>query len=201
MNALNKTPFYDRHLSLGAEMVAFGGWQMPLHYKSGIIEEHLATRKGAGLFDISHMGRFVVRGKGALPFLQHVLSNNAAALEAEEAQYTMIPNDQGGVIDDAYLFRFVEHEFLLVVNAANREKDWNYLQTGLRSFKDIDMEDRTEELSMLSLQGPLSKNILSGAIGSGRLPEPVKNALSVAQIRNVQIPLARWNTAQRTPIA
>ena len=189
--SLNKTPFYERHIGLGAKMTVFGGWHMPLHYKHGIIEEHLSTRKDAGLFDISHMGRFVVRGEMALPFLQHVLSNNAAALEVEEAQYTMIPNDQGGAIDDAYLFRFVEHEFLLVVNAANRKKDWDYFNTCLKWFKEVEIEDRTEDLSMLSLQGPRSREILSGAITSGRLPEPIKNALSIAKINDAEIMISK----------
>jgi aminomethyltransferase len=191
MNSLNKTPLYERHLGLGAKMTVFGGWHMPLHYKQGIIEEHLRTRKDAGLFDISHMGRFVIRGEKALSFLQQVLSNTAAALEVEEAQYTMIPNEQGGTIDDAYLFRFVENEFLLVVNAANREKDWDYFNACLKRFKEVEMEDRTEDLSMFSLQGPRSREALSCAITSGVLPEPVKNALSIAKIKNVEILISR----------
>ena len=191
MSSLNRTAFYERHIALGANMVPFGGWEMPLHYKRGIIEEHLATRKKAGLFDISHMGRFVVHGEGALSFLQHVLSNNAAALEVEESQYTLIQNDQGGVIDDAYLFRFVEHEFLLVVNAANREKDWKYLNACLKGFKEVEIEDRTEDLLMLSLQGPFSREILSNALLSGRLPEPIKNALTTAGINNAEILISR----------
>ncbi len=100
-----KTVLHEKHVSLGATMVDFGGWDMPLHYRTGIVEEHLATRKSAGLFDVSHMGRFIVRGSGALPFLQHVLTNNAAALDAGFAQYTMIPNEHGGALDDAYLYR------------------------------------------------------------------------------------------------
>ncbi len=191
MKSLSKTLFYDRHVNLGAKIVTFGGWHMPLHYKQGIIEEHLATRKRAGLFDIAHMGRFVVRGEGALSFLQHVLSNNAAALEVEEAQYTLIPNDQGGVFDDAYLFRFVEHEFILVVNAVNRNKDWKHLNACLKGFKEVEIEDRTEDLAMMSLQGPSSREILSSAITSGRLPEPVKNALSIAGINDAEILISR----------
>ena len=108
-------------------MVPFGGWDMPLQFE-GILREHLATRKGAGLFDVSHMGRCFIRCDDALAFLQHALSNNAAALDVGLGQYTMLPNETGGVHDDAYLYRFVEDEFLLVVNAANREKDWDHLQ-------------------------------------------------------------------------
>ena len=110
MDALPRTIFYDRHVALGAKIVEFGGWEMPVQYPSGIVQEHLATRKQAGLFDVSHMGRFIVRGTNSLLFLQHVLSNNAAALDVGESQYTLIPNENGGALDDAYLYRFVENE-------------------------------------------------------------------------------------------
>ena len=125
MSELKRTVLHDRHVSLSAKMVEFGGWEMPVFYPTGIVEEHLATRKGAGLFDISHMGRFIIRGTEALPFLQHVLTNNAEAIDPRitGAQYTLIPNERGGAVDDAYLYRFVEDEYLLVVNAANWEKD------------------------------------------------------------------------------
>ena len=96
MKQLLKTVFYDQHVDLGAKMVEFGGWDMPVQYEAGIVQEHLATRKQAGVFDVSHMGRFIVGGSGALDFLQHVLTNNAAAIEVEESQYTMIPDKSGG---------------------------------------------------------------------------------------------------------
>jgi len=95
MEQLLKTVFYEKHVSLGAKMVEFGGWDMPVQYETGIVQEHLNTRKQAGLFDVSHMGRFIVGGPDALDFLQHVLTNNAAALEIEESQYTMIPDADG----------------------------------------------------------------------------------------------------------
>ncbi|MGD8757861.1 MAG: glycine cleavage system protein T, partial [Deltaproteobacteria bacterium] len=120
MSKLHRTVFYEQHVALGAKIVEFAGWEMPIFYPPGIVQEHLATRKKAGLFDVSHMGRFTVRGAGALKFLQHVLTNNAEALDIREtgAQYTMIPNENGGAVDDAYLYRFVEEEYLLVVNGA-----------------------------------------------------------------------------------
>ena len=186
-----RTIFYDRHVDLGAQMVEFGGWDMPVQYSQGIIQEHLNTRKHAGVFDVSHMGRFIVGGKDALPFLQHVLSNNAAALELEEGQYTMIPNEHGGAIDDAYLYRFKEDEYLLVVNAANREKNWQYFQELLPKFGQVELVDRTQELVMLSLQGPMAKEILSGMLTDGHLPEPLRNALSTAQINDHSVMIAR----------
>jgi aminomethyltransferase len=191
MKELLKTVLYDQHVRLGGQMVAFAGWEMPLHYESGIVQEHLITRKMSGLFDVSHMGRFVIRGNDALPFLQHLLSNNAAALEEEEGQYTLIPTDTGGALDDAYLYRFVKDEYLLVVNASNREKNWDHFQTFLKRFDQVELIDRTTELSMLSLQGPVSKDILGGLITSGDLPEPLRNALSTAEINGARVLIAR----------
>jgi aminomethyltransferase len=131
--------------------VEFFGWEMPIFYPSGIVKEHLATRKAAGVFDVSHMGRFIIRGTGALKFLQYVLSNNAEALDIREAgaQYTFIPNHTGGAVDDAYLYRFVEDEYLLVVNGANREKDWNHFQSFLNDFENVELTDLTKEMAKL----------------------------------------------------
>jgi aminomethyltransferase len=191
MDQLLKTVFHEKHVSLGAKMVEFGGWDMPMQYETGIVQEHLNTRKQAGLFDVSHMGRFIVGGPDALDFLQHVLTNNAAALEIEESQYTMIPDISGGAIDDAYLYRFMAEEYLLVVNASNREKDWQHLTGFKEKFNRVRIEDRTQELCMLSLQGPRSKEILSGAMDSGRLPEPLRNSLSTVQICGSRVLVAR----------
>jgi len=191
MGNLHKTPLNDHHVQLGANMVEFAGWEMPLHYKTGIVQEHLTTRKDAGLFDISHMGRFTVRGKDALAFLQHALTNNAAALEIEEGQYTMIANEDGGVIDDAYLYRFVSDEYLLVVNAANREKDFAHLEALRKKFRSVTLTDRTKEMAMLSLQGPKAKDIMLDLISEGHLPEPMRNYLSTAAINGKRIMISR----------
>ncbi len=191
MGELLKTVLHDRHASLGAAMVDFGGWHMPLQYRTGIVEEHLATRKSAGLFDVSHMGRFIVRGAGSLAFLQHTLSNNAAALDAGFAQYTMIPNMQGGALDDAYLYRFTPDEYLLVVNAANREADWRYFQEMLTGFPETKLEDASGSMAMISLQGPSSRAILEELVGPGGLPEPLKNALCTASFQGKTLRIAR----------
>ena len=191
MNELHETILHDRHVALGATMVDFGGWHMPIQYKTGIVEEHLATRKSAGLFDVSHMGRFIVRGSAALPFLQYVLSNNAAALDTGFAQYTMIPNDCGAAIDDAYLYRFTPDEYLLVVNAANREADRRYLQEILSLFPSAQLEDVSESMAMISLQGPSSRAMLQELIGAGGMPEPIKNAIRTASIDGKKVLISR----------
>jgi aminomethyltransferase len=193
MAELRRTAFHERHGSLGAKMVAFGGWEMPLFYPTGIVEEHLATRKRAGLFDVSHMGRFILRGKGALPFLNHVLTNNAEAVDPGVigAQYTLIPDDKGCAVDDAYLYRFQADEYLLVVNASNAQKDRHHLQHYLSDFDNVEMQDVTEEVVMLSLQGPESRAILQRILESGSLPEPMRNTVSEPVIAGVPARIGR----------
>lgn len=191
MTDLQKTVLYEKHLEQGAQIVEFGGWLMPIQYSQGVIHEHLACRKKAGLFDVSHMGRFVFGGTSGLDFLQKVLTNNAAALDVGESQYTIIPDENGHAIDDAYLYRFEEEGYLLVVNASNARKDWLHLQELGGSFENLKIEDRTEELAMLSLQGPASKEILEGVIESGPLPAPLRNHLSEVVIGGCPVRLAR----------
>ena len=184
-----RTVFYDRHVAAGAKIVEFGGWDMPLQ-DEGILQEHLATRKGAGLFDVSHMGRFFIRGEQALPFLQHVLTNNAASLDVGLGQYTMIPSETGGAIDDAYLYRFVDDEYLLVVNAANRAKDWNHLERVRKDFPQTTMVDRTFEIAMLSLQGPGAREVME-AVTDSQLPDPMRNELGAIDIGGADVLVAR----------
>jgi aminomethyltransferase len=176
---MGRTLLYERHLALDARIVEFGGWDMPLQYPRGILEEHLATRRVAGLFDVSHMGRFRVRGHDALGLLQRALSNDAAALKAGRAQYTMIPDEQGGARDDAYLYCLGEGDYLLVVNAANRAADWDYLRPLASRLPDVQLSDASEELAMLSLQGPLSVRLLAELLGAAAVPEAGRNSLRV----------------------
>jgi aminomethyltransferase len=188
---LRKTPLNAWHRSQGAKMVDFAGWDMPVQYPTGILEEHLATRKFGALFDISHMGRFRIRGRDRVPFLQHVLSNNVEALQPWQAQYTLIPDQAGAVIDDAYLYRFGDDDYLLVVNASNREKDWAHFQEHVADFQDVLLEDHTERLAMVAFQGPLTGRILASRVEDGRLPEPAKNELSEIHLCGTRILVAR----------
>lgn len=189
---MKRTPLYEEHIRLGAKMVEFAGWEMPLNYPRGILAEHLATRKSGGLFDISHMGRFLVSGQGALPFLQYALTNNAAALAPGQSQYTIIPDENGGAVDDAYLYRPDEKYYLLVVNAANIEKDREWFQKYIPQFPGVTLEDHTAKLAMLSLQGPRTKAVLETILGDiGKLPEPVKNRMTTAEILGARVPIAR----------
>jgi aminomethyltransferase len=190
---LKKTPLHAWHREHGGQMVEFGGWEMPVSYKRGIIEEHLATRKYGGLFDISHMGRFLISGRDAVPFLQHVLTNNVLALDPGMAQYTLIPNEKGGALDDAYLYRLDEDDgglrsYLLVVNAGPREKDWNWLMEQKKRFPDVVLEDKTEEIGMMAFQGPETKKVLEKIL---KLPDPWRNRLKIGQIDGTRVMVSR----------
>ncbi|MFQ6022789.1 MAG: glycine cleavage system aminomethyltransferase GcvT [Acidiferrobacterales bacterium] len=187
---LAKTVLHDWHVSHDAKMVEFGGWHMPVQYKTGIIREHLASRRHAGLFDVSHMGRFRFKGPGAEAYLLHVLTNNAKSLASGHAQYTFIANDEGGAVDDTYLYKLASDDFLLVVNAANRGKDWKWLNEH-NSHADIEMIDSSEELAMISLQGPHSSSILEQVITKEDMPENKRNRLSVATIDGHRVIMAR----------
>ena len=193
MKKPKRTILYDRHKALGAKMVEFGGWDMPIQYPSGIVEEHLATRKKSGFFDVSHMGRFIISGANAVKFLQHVLTNNVEALDIRVmgAQYTLIANKAGGAVDDAYLYSFAKGEYLLVVNASNRDKDWQHLQILLQDFSEVELIDHTDEMVMLALQGPMSRKLMEEAVQSGTLPEPIRNAVSTVMIEGAQVKVAR----------
>ncbi|MCC7519407.1 MAG: glycine cleavage system aminomethyltransferase GcvT [Verrucomicrobiae bacterium] len=188
MESLLATPLKARHEAFGAKMVEFGGWWMPIQYREGIVAEHLATRRGAGLFDVSHMGRFSVSGANALPFLQHALTNDASILPVGRAQYTMIPDDAGGAVDDAYLYRFRKEAYLLVVNAANRAKDWDCLTALAGAFGHVELCDDSAKTAMLALQGPDSEKILVRLVSRGTLPEPRRNA--VGEVRLLDFPVA-----------
>jgi aminomethyltransferase len=191
MEDLRRTPLWKSHIDLGARMEPFAGWDMPVQYSEGIVREHLFVRASVGIFDVSHMGRVVVSGGETPAFLQHVLSNNALALKVGESQYTVITHDSGCAVDDAYLFRFVEPEFLLVVNAANTAKDLNYLQHFLPGFEGVSIRDVTDRTAMISIQGPRSREILDELTRGGSLPEPAKNALSRAEIAGFNVEISR----------
>ncbi len=192
MPSVKKTPLNKVHHDLKAKMVDFVGWEMPLNYPPGILAEHLTTRKFGGLFDISHMGRFMIRGQDALPFLQYVLTNNVAALQPGQSQYAIIPNESGGAVDDIYLYRIDGNEYLLVVNASNMEKDWAWLQSYQQKFPRLILEDHGARIAMLSLQGPRAKAVLEIILGNIRkLPEPVRNNLTTVEIFGTKVPIAR----------
>ena len=157
---MNRTPLYDAHVAAGGKLVDFTGWEMPIQY-SGVVDEYQAVRGKAGLFDVSHMGRVLVSGREALPFLQRITTNDASALALWQSQYSMICNEQGGIRDDIFVYRVKPEEFLLCVNASNREKIVAWLLDQANSRTGIDIKDRSAEIAQVAIQGPASRSILT----------------------------------------
>jgi aminomethyltransferase len=155
---VKQTRFYECHKRLGARMIEFFGWEMPVEYK-GIIEEHLAVRERAGLFDVSHMGEIVIQGKDALAFVQHLTPNDAGRLAINQAQYTALTTPQGTFVDDMLVYCLALDRYLLVVNAANAGKDYAWVVDRRGSF-DVNVTNQSDGYSQLALQGPKAVDIL-----------------------------------------
>lgn len=148
---MKTTPFTGKHIALGAKMHEFAGYNMPIEY-SGIIDEHLTVCQGVGVFDVSHMGEFWVKGPHALDFIQRVTSNNAAVLTPGKVQYTCFPNETGGIVDDLLVYDYGQEKYLLVVNAANIEKDWNWCVS--HNTVGAELENASDRMGQLAVQGP-----------------------------------------------
>lgn len=191
MSELKRTQLYDVHVAAGATMVDFGGWEMPIQYPSGIIAEHLYTRQVCSLFDVSHMGRLLIEGPQRKEFLQHVLTSNVSALDLNMAQYCIIPNENGGAVDDAYLYLFQEDNYLLVVNAANIDKDLEHLNRALAGF-DCTITNISDQWASIAVQGPKSKEMLMTLTGGvSPTKEPTKNSLGTVSLEGHQARIAK----------
>jgi aminomethyltransferase len=173
---LLRTPLYDRHVALGARMVPFAGWEMPVQY-DGVIQEHRAVRTDAGVFDVSHMGEIEVEGPRALELLQSLLSSDMAKVEPGRARYTLLTNERGGIVDDLIAYRLDEFRWLLVVNASNREADVAWIKE--REISGSDVRDVSDEYALLAVQGPR-------AIEKLGLPEAAWNTFAEEEIDGVQ---------------
>ncbi|MCA1762452.1 MAG: glycine cleavage system aminomethyltransferase GcvT [Flavobacteriales bacterium] len=156
---MKRTALYDKHLELNAKMVPFAGFEMPVQY-SGLGDEHLAVRNALGVFDVSHMGEFYAKGEGAEALLQKVTSNDVSKLVPGKIQYSCLPNGKGGIVDDLLVYCISKTEYLLVVNASNIEKDWNWINS--QNHFDCQLEDRSDSISLLAVQGPKAAEALEG---------------------------------------
>lgn len=157
MTVLN-TPFYEKHIALGAKMAPFAGYNMPISY-SGINDEHATVRKNAGVFDVSHMGEFILKGPDALDLIQRVTSNDASKLTDGKAQYSCLPNKEGGIVDDLLVYCVEQNKvYMLVVNASNIDKDWNWIQSF--NNKNVEMHNISAKTCLLAIQGPNATKIL-----------------------------------------
>lgn len=154
---MKNTALTEKHVSLGAKMVPFAGYNMPVQYE-GINAEHATVRTGVGVFDVSHMGEFILKGENALDLIQRVTSNDASKLYDGKVQYSCLPNTQGGIVDDLLVYRIDEKSYMLVVNASNIEKDWNWIQQF--NTANVEMHNISDQTSLLAIQGPKAADAL-----------------------------------------
>lgn len=153
-----KTPLYDRHVEVGAKMVPFAGYLMPINYQTSIQEEHLIVRNNVGIFDVSHMGEFIVEGPKAVHLIQSITSNDASKLKIGQAQYSCMPNENGGIVDDLLVYRLAEDRIMMVVNAANLAKDWNWLVS--HNKFDAKTQNISDQMGILAVQGPNATELI-----------------------------------------
>ncbi len=179
--ALRRTPLHDRHVALGARMVPFAGWDMPVQYE-GVIPEHLAVRRDRGVFDVSHMGELDVEGPRAHEFLQSLLSNDLDRIEPGAAQYTLLTNERGGIIDDLIAYRISPFHTLLVVNAGNRDAAYGWLKE--REIRGSEVRDASDEYALLAVQGPT-------AIASLGLPDAPAFTHAMGELHGVEVMVCR----------
>jgi aminomethyltransferase len=188
--SLKRTPLYEMHLKYGARMVPFGGWDMPVQY-TGVIDEHKAVRNAAGLFDVSHMGEFEVKGPQALELIQLVSVNNAAKLEIGQIQYSMMCYENGTIVDDILVYRLGENHYWLVVNAGNIDKDWAWVSEAAQrpELRNLELKNISADVAQIAIQGPLAEKMLKPLVTGVVLSELgfywSKTGLNVAGIRTL----------------
>lgn len=180
---MNRTALYEVHRQLGAKMVEFAGWEMPVEY-TGIRDEHLGVRNSAGLFDVSHMGEVEVRGKEAASLCQWVTTNDVAALKTLQAEYTLLCNPQGGVIDDIIVYKFSDDHFFICVNCVNTVKDYEWIKNAGSSRFKAEVLNRSHEFSQIALQGPNSRRILNDVF-----------RISIEALKRFYCQQVKWNGA------
>jgi aminomethyltransferase len=185
---MKRTPLYDRHRALGAKMVEFGGWEMPVQY-SGIVDEHNATRNAAGLFDISHMGQIEVRGTDALAFLQNIATQDVATIGQGSSNYSLLCYPDGGIVDDIFIYHLPDR-YLVVVNASNADKDDRWMREHIGSFV-VEIENISDQISMLALQGPHADAILARVADIDAFGLPFHGVTSGTLLGHVPATIAR----------
>lgn len=168
MEAL-KTPLYDEHVRLGGKIVEFAGYLLPVQYPTGVIKEHLAVRNACGLFDVSHMGEITVKGPDSVRYLNHLLTNDYTVMEDGQARYSPMCNEEGGVVDDLIVYKVKEDDYFIVVNAANKDKDYAWMKAHV--IGDVAVTDISDTLAQLALQGPKAEEILRKLTPQEQIPE------------------------------
>ncbi len=184
-----KTPLYEAHVRAGGRIVPFAGYMLPVQYPTGVIGEHMAVRTHCGLFDVSHMGEFVLTGKDSAAFLNYVLTNEYGNLEDGQARYSPMCNENGGVVDDLIVYRESEGRYLIVVNASNREKDYEWMSGYIKG--DVKLSDVSDSIAQLALQGPMAEKILRKITDPTMIPEKYYHACFDAKAADIPCLISR----------
>ena len=188
MDTLKKTPLYDVHVALGGKMVDFGGWALPVQYSS-ILEEHKAVRERCGLFDVSHMGELFVTGEGAFDYLQHMLTNDITTMTPGRCRYSMVCYDDGGTVDDVLVYKYSDTEYLVVVNASNTDKDYEWFAS--HAPAGVTVENKSAQYAQLALQGPKFMEVLNAAGVVGEIPAKNYTFVPEATVAGIKCILSR----------
>ncbi|BDF57528.1 aminomethyltransferase [Christensenellaceae bacterium] len=178
-----KTALYEKHVAAGGKMVSFAGYLLPVQYKAGILREHKSVREKAGLFDVSHMGEFMIKGKDAESSLNHLLTNEFSNMSVGQARYSPMCYPDGGTVDDLLVYKMADEEYMIVVNAANKDKDFAWMEKNL--VGDVQLTDVSEQVAQLALQGPLSGEILSRIADKQSIPEKYYSFIKDARIGEI----------------
>lgn len=184
-----KTPLYEKHLEAKGKIVPFGGYLLPVQYPTGVITEHMAVRKGCGMFDVSHMGEILLKGSGSTAFLNHLLTNDYTKMKDGQARYSPMCNESGGVVDDLIVYKVNENSYFIVVNAANKDKDFAWMKG--HAFGDITLEDISDSVVQIALQGPLAQQLLERLIGKACIPVKYYTAVFEAKIADIPCVISR----------
>ena len=184
-----KTPLYDCHVAAGGKIVPFGGYLLPVQYETGVIKEHMAVRSACGLFDVSHMGEIVLSGPDALRNVQLITCNDMSGMYDGQVRYSPMCNEQGGVVDDILVYRVNEESYLLVVNAANKDKDAGWISSHLSG--DVQFRDISESIAQVALQGPNSVAILAGLVEDAQIPKKYYSFVQEADVRGIRCLISR----------
>lgn len=184
-----KTPLYDAHVKAGGKIVPFGGYLLPVQYETGVIKEHMAVRTQAGLFDVSHMGEVLCEGKDALANLQMLLTNNFDNMVDGQARYSPMCNEKGGTVDDLIVYKKADEKYLIVVNAANKDKDYEWMLT--HQFGEVTFKDVSDQYAQLALQGPKALDILKKLTAEENIPEKNYYAVFDAEVAGIPCIVSR----------
>lgn len=184
-----KTPLYDVHIEEGGKIVPFSGYLLPVQYGSGVIAEHMAVRTACGIFDVSHMGEIVIRGETAKDSLNHLLTNDYTEMPLNKVRYSVMCNESGGCVDDLVVYKFAEDDYLLVVNAANKDKDFNHIRKNV--LQGTEVEDISDSLAQIALQGPKAPEILAKLVKREQIPEKYYTAVRHVDIAGADCIISR----------